>query len=96
MDVEEQKYRKAKSMVNKLKGFYIHAFVFTVVNLGLFLLNILVSPERIWFFWSLGGWSIGLLAHGIVTYGITPFSAQWENRKMKEFMDRLDKEEIQK
>jgi hypothetical protein len=48
-------------------GFYIHAFVFCTVMLGLFTLNYLTSAHP----WSLApflGWGLGLCIHGFVVF----------------------------
>ena len=41
MDQEQQRYQRAHARVEALKGFYVHAAIFTLVNLGLFAINAL-------------------------------------------------------
>jgi hypothetical protein len=53
MNTEENKYQKAKKRVKALRGFYIHLTVYVVVNLMLFSINMIVSPDSLWFFWPL-------------------------------------------
>ena len=60
MNTEETKYQKAKERVEAIKGFYIHLTVYVVVNLILFSINMIVSPDSLWFFWPLMGWGIGV------------------------------------
>ena len=43
MNTEEIKYQKAKERVEAIKGFYIHLIVYTVVNLILFSINMIVN-----------------------------------------------------
>jgi hypothetical protein len=45
MNEQEIKYQKAKERVADLRGFYGHLSVYVFVNLGLFLINMTMSPE---------------------------------------------------
>ena len=58
--------RQARRRVNQKMGFYIHATVFVVVNLGLAALG--WAGGRSWHLWPLAGWGLGLAIHGIVTF----------------------------
>src|SRR5215212_2148658 len=90
MEDQQQRYERARARVQAIKGFYIHASVFVVVNLGLFIINALTSglSEGIWwFYWPLIGWGIGLGAHALGVFGFGgggPFGQEWEERKTKE------------
>jgi len=89
MNTEEIKYQKAKERVEAIKGFYIHLIVYVVVNLILFSINMIASPASLWFFWPLIGWGIGLAMHALSVYGFGRwFSANWEERKIREFMEK--------
>ena len=88
MDENEDKlYKREKARMEALRGFYIHALVYVVVNLGLFALNMLTSRDSLWFYWPLLGWGIGLAINGIVVFAGGLFSADWEERKIRELMD---------
>jgi len=58
--------RQARRRVNQKMGFYIHATVFVVVNLGLAALS--WAGGRSWYLWPLAGWGLGLAIHGIVIF----------------------------
>lgn len=89
MDDEEKKYRKAKERVEEIKGFYIHFFIYIVVNIGLFLINILTGSDSLWFFYPLIGWGIGLVAHYIAVFGFFGMLDEgWEKRKIDELMKK--------
>jgi hypothetical protein len=45
--------------VQAIKAFYIHASTFVLVNIGLFVINLLTGGGW-WFYWPLIGWGIGL------------------------------------
>lgn len=64
---QEQLYKRAHERVEALKGFYIHAAVFVMVNLGLFTINALTAGTW-WFYWPLIGWSIALGINGLVVF----------------------------
>lgn len=89
MNTEEIKYQKAKERVEALRGFYIHLIVYAVVNLILFSINMIVSPDSLWFFWPLMGWGIGLAIHVLSVFGPSLwFGADWEQRKIQELMEK--------
>ena len=88
VDDEEQRYARAKARVEELKGFYSHFAVYIVVNIGLFALNVLTSEDW-WFYWPLFGWGIGLLFHGTYVFLISGrMAGDWEQRKIREFMEK--------
>jgi hypothetical protein len=58
---------RARRRVNLKMGFYVHALVYVLVNLGLLLVNLGTGGTR-WHVWPLAGWGIGLAIHGIVTF----------------------------
>jgi hypothetical protein len=43
MEDQQHRYERARARVQAIKGFYIHASVFVVVNIGLFIINALTS-----------------------------------------------------
>jgi hypothetical protein len=59
--------RQARRRVGMKMGFYIHALVFVLVNVGLFALNLAVGGTR-WAHFPAYGWAIGLAIHGIVVF----------------------------
>ena len=86
---EHDRYKAAKSRVAQLRGFYVHLTTFIVVNAFLVTLNLLTSPDSLWFYWVLLGWGIGLVAHALQVYGsFTIFGRDWEERKIKEYLTR--------
>ena len=44
-------------------GFKSHLTVYLAVNLLLFVINLLKTPDSYWFIWPLLGWGIGVLGH---------------------------------
>ncbi len=87
MDQEQQRYERARKRVQALKGFYIHATAFVLVNVALLAINALVGGVW-WFYWPLMGWGIGLGLHVLAVFGSGPWGRDWEERKMREMMDK--------
>lgn len=80
--MEDIAYRNARRHVERKIGFYIHLAVYLLVNTGLVLLNLLVVPQKIWFFWPMAGWGIGLLFHGLAVFMNAP-GARWKQRMIE-------------
>lgn len=87
MNEQEIKYQKVKERVKALRGFYGHLIVYVIVNLGLFLINITTSPDRLWFIWPLMGWGIGVVLNAVRVFG-GAMGSNWEARKIDEFMNK--------
>lgn len=92
----EDRYFKAKKRVEEIKGFYGNLTAYIVVNIGLLSINLLTSPDHLWFFWPMLGWGIGVFFHGMKVFNFMPFLGKdWEEQKIKEFMEK-EKENEQK
>ncbi len=84
---EEERYRQAKEHVVALKSFYIHLLVYIVVNIGLFVLCLILNQN--WYLWVVFGWGIGLLSHAISLFAHNfLFSREWEEKQIRKHMDR--------
>jgi len=55
--LREVRMEKAK------RGFTIHLIVYIIVNIMLIAINLIHTPEKIWFFYPLLGWGIGIAIH---------------------------------
>jgi hypothetical protein len=84
----EQQYQEVKRRVRRIAEFYQHLGVYIVVNLGLAAINLISSPEDIWFVYPLIGWGIGVAAHGLKVFMTDGWSRSWEERKIRELMER--------
>jgi hypothetical protein len=85
---KDKKYLRAKKRVQNLKAFYIHLTVYVLVNVMLFVINLSSDTENWWFLYPLGGWGIGLAVHGVSTFAYGSFGAEWEAKKIKEYMEK--------
>jgi hypothetical protein len=90
-DQEQRRYERAHARVQAIKGFYVHAMAFVVVNVALFAINALVGGGW-WFYWPLIGWGIGVGLHAFGVFGFGggggPWGREWEERKTREMMDK--------
>ena len=87
--ISEDRYLKAQKKVEDLKGFYGNLTSYIVVNAGLLILNLITSPNHLWFFYPLLGWGIGVAIHGMSVFNYMPFlNRDWEEKKIQELMNK--------
>lgn len=91
----DTRYELAYKRVKRIKGFYVHALVYLLVNAFIIVSSSSKNDlETAAFFrWETFStaffWGIGLLAHGLSVFGRDLFfGSDWEERKIKEFMDK--------
>lgn len=94
---EDAKYYEALKRVKRIKGFYTHALVYVVINLMFVVINYQNLGEgESYFQWhnfiTAFFWGIGLLAHGLSVFlpGMI-LGSDWEERKIKELMEKEKK-----
>ncbi len=88
--MNENKYIRAKERVAELKKFYSNLTSYVLVISGLAALNYWVDGWNYpWFLWAAFGWGIGVIFHAIGTFNLNPFfNKNWEERKIREYMDK--------
>ena len=85
----DERYKNAAKKVEDLKGFYGNLVAYVIVNIGFLVLNLITSPDHLWFYWPMLGWGIGLAIHAMRVFGYNRFlGADWEARKTREFMEQ--------
>jgi len=86
----EDAYIRVEKRLKDLKGFYWHAFWYVAVNI--FIVVMIVSNGGS--IMHIGTWStplfwgIGLGFHAIGVFGKNRLFGKWEERKIKEFMEK--------
>ncbi len=89
---KEEAYLRAKKKLDKLKGFYWHLASYVVVNIFLIVVIAIGNNGNIWHFGTFATaffWGIGLVFHFLSVFGPAFFFGKnWEDRKIKEFMDK--------
>jgi hypothetical protein len=78
--------RLARRRAGRKMGWYIHAFVFIVVNTGLALLSGFTG--RHWAIFPAFGWGLGLLIHGLVVF-VAPAGDNFRDRLVQKERERL-------
>ena len=85
------RYLEAQKRVKKLKGFYIHATVYVLVNLFLIARNVQQGDSLydIDVYWTAIFWGVGLLGHASSIFLPGFFLGKdWEEKKIRELMDK--------
>lgn len=79
--------RLARKRAGRKMGWYIHAFVYVIVNLGLALKSAFTGHN--WAIYPLLGWGLGLLIHGIVVFVSAPAD------RLREHLVQRERERLQ-
>lgn len=83
---EQELYQLAKKRVSIKKDFFTHLGVYTVVNGGLFALNMITS-SFLWSLFPIIGWGIGLGCHYV--YTVTKLKIDYKTTAIEKEMDFL-------
>ena len=88
--IKDKRYQKAREKLEAIKGFYGNLSAYLIVIPLLIWINYRTTSFPWAIFPSLG-WGFGVLMHGLEAYGINPlWGKRWEERKIKELMERKD------
>jgi sensor histidine kinase YesM len=88
-NLENNNYVKAVEKVEKLKEFYQNLASYCIIIPFLIFINLKFSPRFYWFWFPMFGWGIGLFFHFLEVNNYNIFLGKnWENRKIKELMDK--------
>lgn len=85
----QEAYERAKEKVEAKLGFYIHLAVYIGVNILLIIINLISSPQYLWFKWPLIGWGVAVFFHGMSVFVFT-------GGRFKAAKERMIKEEMKK
>ena len=105
-------YKKAQQIVKAKKAFRINAWLFAITMPIIIAVNLMTSPEYLWFLWSLIGWGSTLGILYLVAYVFPKYETneeaeiEIEMEKMRlrnlktvkndDFDERLDLRELRK
>ena len=89
----DENYMKARKRIEELKAFYGSLFSYCIVIPFLIVIWYIFTPQTIqWFCFPMFGWGLGLAAQAYkVFFNNAAFGAHWEERKIKEFMQKEDR-----
>ncbi|MGO4770208.1 2TM domain-containing protein [Flavobacterium sp. W22_SRS_FK3] len=82
---ENKAYFRAKKRVEELKGFYANVISYCCVIPFLIFINLRYSPGFQWFWFSALGWGFGVVMHAFKVFG---YSSDWEERKIREILEK--------
>ena len=93
---DDQRRAAARTYVQQLRAFYVHATVFAATMVVIFLVNLAVNIAADltcewwawWSGWAFIGWGLGITIHGVVVRLSKPDSSAstWEERKIDQLM----------
>ena len=87
---ENLAYDRAYKRMKEIKSFYMHLITYLVMNTFFICLNLYHNPNHLWFWWPLGCWGFGVVMNGLSVF--SPFGNSWEKRKVREIMEKEEKE----
>ena len=102
--IQEHNYIKAKKRVKAMKGFYVHLIVYVLVNIflsGIIIFGLSQSGDNFdeilsnfgvystWLFWG-----IGIFFHFMGVFGFKSLGLgkDWEEKKIKELLEKEDQQ----
>lgn len=90
MDSSNKNYLRAKRKIESIKRFYNHLTVYIIVNIMLFIINLLFTPGTWWFIFPLIFWGVGVLTHFLEVFIFDNkfFTKKWEKKKFNYFMEK--------
>lgn len=83
---DQQQYQEIKQRVKQISAFFQHLVVYILVNAGLIVINLMTSPNEIWFTYPLFGWGIGVAVHALNVFIAEGLTKSWEEKKIRELM----------
>ncbi len=88
--IKDKRYQKAKEKVEAIKGFYGNLLAYCIVIPSLAWLNYHTTSFP-WVVFPMLGWGLGVFLHGMEVYGYNPlWGKRWEERKLRELMEKED------
>jgi len=85
----QSSYHQAQKRVEAIKGFYGNLTSYLVIMAALAILNLVTTPQYLWFLYPAGGWGIGVLFHGLQVFNFVPFLGRdWEEKKINELINQ--------
>jgi hypothetical protein len=88
--MNDEKYEEAKKRVKELKDFYRNLITYVAVNIFLIVINLITSPDSLWFYWVTIFWGIGIVLHASKVFILKGkfLGKEWEEKKIKEMMEK--------
>lgn len=89
MPNDDSRRREAVEHVRQLKRFYRDLMSYIFINIILVVINLVSSPQHLWFYWVTLFWGLAVFYHGITVFGpARKFNKEWEERKIQEYLNQ--------
>ncbi|WP_042722860.1 2TM domain-containing protein [Flavobacterium sp. B17] len=85
---QDKSYERAQKRVKEIKSFYGNLISYCIIIPFLIIINLMTSPDDIWFYFPMLGWGIGVAAHGMSVFAI---GKSWEEKKIREILEKQNK-----
>ena len=88
--MNNEKYEEAKKRVQELKNFYRNLIAYVAINILLIVINLITSPDSLWFYWVTIFWGFGIVLHALKIFVLKGrfLGREWEGKKIKEIMEK--------
>ena len=93
IDQNDQDYKEAKKKVKEEKQFYSHLGVYLVMSVFFIVLNLVTSPDHLWFYWPMLGWGLGLFLQGVRVFTDIGLSKEWEEKRIERHLRNKKREQ---
>ncbi len=99
---DSEKQKRAEKKVKRIRGFYVHASLYLIINTVITIVKIVGTPYYgenfmgpIWHFSTFATWlfwGIGLALHALRVFSYNPFfNKKWEARQIEKYMNENSK-----
>jgi protein-S-isoprenylcysteine O-methyltransferase Ste14 len=90
---DDDKVKRVREHVRRIKSFYSGLITFVVVNILLLVINFITNPHSLWFYWVTLIWGAVLVIQAINLFTIRDrfLGAAWEEKKTRELLDKEEK-----
>lgn len=90
---ENDKVKRARERVRKIKSFYLNVITFIWVNILLIVINLVTNRHHLWFYWVTLIWGAILIIQALNIFTIRDrfLGEDWEERKTRELLDKENK-----
>ena len=87
---EAQAFHRATARVRARIGLILHICLYVLIGLLLLVLNLVTSPESLWFLWPTLSWLLALVIHaGLVIGPGSRALERWQDREYRRELNRL-------
>ncbi|MFZ0545024.1 MAG: 2TM domain-containing protein, partial [Candidatus Promineifilaceae bacterium] len=83
-------YERARESVEARLEFYRHLAIYVGVNVLLIIINLITSPDSLWFVWPLLGWGIGIVVHAVRVF-VVPTGSSLKARMIEQEIEKYSK-----